>query len=713
MKELVALERHGRVAVLRINNPPVNALSPAVIEALQTKMDVFEADRSFDAMLVACDGRTFVAGADITMFDRPDFTTGPMNTFLKRLERSDRLVVAVVHGTALGGGLELALSCHYRVALPGTRVGLPEIKIGILPGSFGTQRVPRLAGAPFALDMMLTGRMIDLEAAVKAGLVDTVREGEPLQVGIAYLNELQAAAAPVRRNSEIVPDASSVPEGLFDSARALVKQQKAAYPAAAAVVEAVEAAVTLPFGEGEKVEARLLEACRVSPQSKALRHLFFAERQASKIPGLPKDAELRPVNKVGILGAGTMGGGIAMNFANAGIPTVLVDVSAAAVDRGLALVRRNYEASAAKGKLSAEEVSQRMKFIRGSASDADLADCDLVIEAVFEDMALKKKVCARLGEVCKPGAIIATNTSTLDVDQLAESSGRPGDFIGLHFFSPANVMRLLEVVRGRQTSPDVLATGMKVAASIRKVGVVSGVCYGFIGNRMAEPYAREADMLLLEGAWPGQIDAAIERLGMAMGPCRMLDMAGVDVAAKVVNEQDKAGKLPADPRYRAVARRLFELRRNGQKSGLGYYMYEGRNPMRDPDADAIFAELAKAHGIKRRAEIGDKEIVERLLYPLINEAAKILEEGIAYRPGDVDIVWVAGYGFPDHRGGPVFMADQIGLPKIAERLAHYASATGDPFGYWRPSKLLSQLAREKARLSDWIGPGLNQGGIPS
>ncbi len=703
MQKTVTLNRHGRIAVLTINNPPVNAISPEVTDGIGAAFDAFEADRSFEALLVHCEGRTFVAGADIEAFNRPDFSARPFNSLLARVEKADRLVVAVLHGTALGGGLELALGCHYRVALPRTRVAFPEITLGVLPGGLGTQRVPRLAGAEFALDMMLSGRIVDVQTALKAGLIDDIVDGEPLRVGLDYVNALLDRKTLPRRSSEIDinVDATSLPPDFFADKRAEVMRTRQAYPAASAIVEAVEAAVTLPFAQGVAVEARLFEVCRLSPQSKALRHLFFAERQAGKIPGLPKDIALRPVRKVGIVGAGTMGGGIAMNFANAGITTFVVEAAQEALDRGLAKVRANYEASAAKGKLTAEQVEQRMALIHGTLDYGDLTECDLVIEAVFESLALKKQVCAKLGQICKPGAIIASNTSTLDVDALAEATGRPADVVGMHFFSPANVMRLLEVVRGAKTAPDVLATVMKLAGTIKKVAVVSGVCYGFIGNRMAEAYGREVDFLLMEGAIPAQIDAAIEFIGMAMGPCRMFDMAGIDVVAKVVIERASSGDLPPDPCYRAVVMKLYQQGHLGQKSGAGYYRYEGRKPVTNPEMDRICQALAEEHGIARRTDISNEEIVERLLYPMMNEAAVILEEGIAYRPGDIDVVWVAGYGFPDHQGGPVFMADTIGLPVIAERLAHYAKVRGDDFGYWSVSKLLSRFAGEGQRLSDW------------
>lgn len=455
----------------------------------------------------------------------------------------------------------------------------------------------------------------------------------------------------------------------------------------------LQAAQDEPFDVGIQVEAEAFMALLASPTSKALRHLFFAERQAARIPGLPKDLGLREIRRVGVVGAGTMGGGIAMNFANAGIPVVLIETSDEALQRGLGLVRKNYEASAAKGKLSASQLSERLGLLSGSLDYAALADCDMVIEAVFENLALKKEVCARLGVVCKPGAIIASNTSTLDVDELAEATGRPGDVVGMHFFSPANVMRLLEVVRGAKTAPEVLATVMKISSRIGKLAVVSGVCYGFIGNRMAEVYMREAEFLLMEGAEPQQIDRAVEALGLAMGPCRMLDMAGIDVGAKTVIERGKAGGLPDDPSYRAVVQTLFEMGRFGQKTSLGYYRYEGRTPVPDPELTRICEVLAQQHGIQRRQHISDAEIVERLLYPLINEGADILAEGIAYRAGDIDLVWVAGYGFPDHKGGPLFMAEQIGLQHVAERLAHYAGLRGNALGYWNVNPVLQSQSR--------------------
>jgi 3-hydroxyacyl-CoA dehydrogenase len=700
MKSFATLNRRGDIALLCIDNPPVNAISPAVTEALAAALDAFEADRSYKALVVYGEGRTFVAGGDIALFERDDFSTAPFNGVLARLESLDRIVVAALHGTVLGGGLELALACHYRVAQSHTQLGLPEVKLGILPGSLGTQRLPRVVGVELALDLISSGRSIYAAEALKIGLVDELNDATPRDAGLALASALLARGATPRRISERQAPTEALAPAFFERAMDEAMRRHPFYPSARKIVEAVQAS-TLPFAEGEAIEARLFEELRRSPESKAMRHLFFAERQAARIPELPRDTALRPVRSIGVLGAGTMGGGIAMNFVNAGIPTVLVETSQVALDRGLGIIRANYEASAAKGRLTMQQVEERMALLSGSLDDTVLARCDLVIEAVFENLDLKKQVCARLGAVCKSGAIIATNTSTLDVDQLAEATGRPADVVGMHFFSPANVMRLLEVVRGAKTSPDVLATVMQLARTIRKVAVVSGVCYGFIGNRMAEVYLREAEFLMMEGASPAQIDAAVEALGMAMGPCRMLDMAGIDVGAKVVIEGEKAGHLPSDDSYRAMVRRMFELGRLGQKSGAGYYRYEGRKPVPDAETTRIAKELADRHGIVQRTDIGAEEIVERLLYPLINEGAKILEEGIAYRPGDIDMVWTAGYGFPDHKGGPIFMADAIGLDHVAERLAYYGRVRGNQYSYWSVSRLLASLAQRRQRLGDF------------
>jgi 3-hydroxyacyl-CoA dehydrogenase len=697
--ELVTLSRHGDCALLRIANPPVNAISPEVVQQLTVALDAFEQDRSSRALVVTCAGRTFVAGGDITSFDAADFSAQPYNRVLARLEALDRPVVAAMHGTVFGGGLELALACHWRIAQLGTQFGFPEVKLGLLPGSLGTQRLPRLVGPQLALDLIQSGRSIGTEDAREVGLIDAIVQGEPSEAGLAYARELlQKSAGGARRLSAQAVDPESVLAHLF--AQAQVKAEGSPYPAASAIVRAVQASL-LPFDEGEAIEARLFEHLRSSPESHAMRHLFFAQREAGKIPSLPKDTRTRTVSSVGVLGGGTMGRGIAMNFLNAGIPTVIVETAREPMEQAVAAIRSLYERTAARGRMTAQEVEARMALLARSTDDAAFSDCDLVIEAVFENMDLKKKVMTRLGQICKPGAILASNTSTLDVDELASASGRPSDVVGMHFFSPANVMRLLEVVRGASTAPDVLATVMQVARTIGKVSVVSGVCYGFIGNRMAEPYMREAEFLIMEGAQPADVDRAIQNIGMAMGPCRMLDMAGIDVGAKTVIEYGKAGGLPPDDSYRALARRMFELGRFGQKTGAGYYRYDGRKPLPDMETQRIASELAAQHFIPQRDVISQEEVFERLFFPMVNEAARILEEGIAYRPGDIDVVWTSGYGFPDHKGGPVFLADTIGLARIVERLEHYGRERGNRFGYWTPSPLLKQLAVSGRRLSDW------------
>lgn len=697
---LVALEIVGDVAVLRINNPPVNAVSPAVVDGLSAALDAFEQNPVPRALVVSCAGRTFVAGGDIASFDLPGFSAAPFNRVLARMESQNRPVVAALHGTVLGGGLELALACHWRVAARGTAFGFPEVKLGLLPGSLGTQRLPRLVGVELALDLISSGNSIGEDAALDARLVDRVVEQPVESAAIAIAREILKWGMKLKGLSTLNIPIHSVPAEFFRKAEEAAARKQAHYPASIAIVRALQASL-LPFDEGEKIEAQLFEALRDSWQSKAMRHLFFAYREATKIPALPIDVAVRPVQSAGVLGGGTMGRGIAMNFLNAGIPTVLVETSQMAIDAAVAAVRVQYETSAAKGKLIKGQVEERMALLSGSLDDARLGGCDMVIEAVYEDMDLKKQVCARLGAVCKPGAIIATNTSTLDVDVLAQSTGRPADVLGMHFFSPANVMRLLEVVRGRDTAPEVLGAVMQLARRIGKVAVVSGVCYGFIGNRMAEVYMREAEFLMMEGAAPSQVDAAVEALGMAMGPCRMLDMAGIDVGAKTVIEYGKAGGLPPDDSYRALVRKLFDLGRFGQKTGVGYHRYEGRKPIPDPDTHRIARDLATHHRIIHRHDISAQEIVERLMYTMVNEAAKILEERIAYRGGDIDVVWTAGYGFPDHQGGPLFWADRIGLPSIVARLERFARERGDQFGYWTVSPLLKQLASDGKRISDY------------
>lgn len=693
----VTFQQHAGIGLICINEPPVNALSQEVVAGLTRCLDQFEADASLRALLIYCEGRTFVAGGDISAFSDPDFSAALLNQVLARIESQQRPVVAALHGTTLGGGLELALACHFRVAQSNTKLGFPEIKLGLIPGSLGTQRLPRLVGPQLALEMMRSGRMVSAKQAQAAGLVDALSDAAPLEAGTAYLQELLHAATPIRRLSQTQVVPGDYTE-LLAAAQAGANK-KSAYPAEAVVVRCVQAAIEGDFATGAQIEAEAFEALRHSSTSQALRHLFFAQRRAAKVVGLDAQESRPPIQSVGVLGAGTMGTGIAMCFLNAGIRTVLIDSAQTGLDRGLQIIRRTLESNVTKGRLTPEQLQARLCLLHGALDDQALTECDLVIEAVFENMDLKRQVCERLGKICKKGAIIATNTSTLDVDVLADATGRAADVVGMHFFSPAHIMQLLEVVRGAKTSPAVLKAVMDLAKKIGKVAVVSGVCYGFIGNRMAEVYMREAEFLLMEGASPAQIDAAVQALGLAMGPFRMLDMAGIDVGAKTVIEYGKAGGLPPDTSYRAVVRKLFELGRFGQKTGVGYYVYDGRKALPDVQTAQIAADLAQTHGIVQRTDITDQEIVERLLYPLINEGAKILEERIAYRGSDIDVVWTAGYGFPDFLGGPMFMAQTIGLDQIVDRMDHYAQSRGNAYGYWTVSPLLRRLAQSGERFT--------------
>jgi 3-hydroxyacyl-CoA dehydrogenase len=673
----------GPALIIEIDNPPVNASSQAVRAGLMEAFTAAAGRPDILAIILCCAGRTFMAGADISEFDLDALPQPDPNGIHALIEQSRVPVIAALHGTVLGGGLELALGCHGRVALQSTKLGLPEIKLGVVPGSGGTQRLPRAIGVAAAIDMMLSGNPIGADQAVSSGLVDKIVDEDPLRGAFLLACDIARAGGPPPFFSQrpMPADADTI---VAERRKSLPDSERGGL-AAHAILECVEAGGRLSFDEALQFERIAFERCKSSPQSEALRYLFFAEREAARLPGLQASAKPQAIASVGIIGAGTMGGGIAMNFANAGIPVTIIDMNDEALARGLGLVRKNYEASAAKGRLTLDQVEARTALIRGSTDYAAVADSDMVIEAAFENMDVKRDICSKLGAICKPGAIIATNTSSLDVNALAEASGRPSLFAGMHFFSPANVMRLLEVVRGDETAPEVLATILAVAKRIAKVPVISGVCFGFIGNRMLEGYLRETEALLLEGATPSQIDRAIEATGMAMGPCRMIDLAGVDVGAKVVIEQERSGILPDDPAYRVVVRALFAAGRFGQKSGEGYYIYNGRKPVEDPAVDAICRALASQYGVARREDITDAEIVERCMLPLINEGARILDEGIAYRPGDIDVVWVNGYGFPAYRGGPMHMAEVMGHDKLVDRLAHYAATRGNAHGYWTAS----------------------------
>ncbi len=699
MTNPVSLSIRDGIAVIAVDNPPVNALSHAVRAGLVDAIGQVAADPQCRAAVLACKGRTFIAGADISEFGKPLAKPG-LNTVVNTIEACDKPVVAAIHGTALGGGFEVALGCHYRVASPGAAVGLPEVKLGLLPGAGGTQRLPRLIGIEPALDAMLAGKPVPAAKALELGAIDAVVDGDLVDAAVAFVERLLNEAKGPRRLSEVRIDPATVPDGSFDRYRETLAKTARGYFAPTRIVEAVAAAIDQEFADGLANERRLFEACMASPQSAALRYLFFAERAAAKVDGLSKDTPVRAIERVAIIGAGTMGGGIGMNFASRGIPVRIVDVDEAAIRRGLDVVRGNYGIAVKKGRMSEGDLERTMENFIPTTDYAALADADLVIEAVFENMALKRRIFGELDRVCRDSAILATNTSTLDVDEIAAVTGRPGDVLGLHFFSPANVMRLLEIVRGAKTSDEVLATALKLARSIGKIGVVSGVCYGFIGNRMLEGYSRESNRLLLEGASGAEIDAALREFGFAMGPVAVWDLAGIDVGARMREERRAAGALPDDPSYGRVFDRLAEMGRFGQKTGAGYYRYEAgsRKPVVDPDIEALVEAESSELGIERR-RIDAGEIVERCLYALINEGAKILDEGIAQRASDIDVVYINGYGFPPYRGGPMFYADTVGLDKVYEGICRLRDAQPVDYGYWEPAPLLEKLARTGGRFT--------------
>jgi 3-hydroxyacyl-CoA dehydrogenase len=693
MNNLVDYQKQGSIGVITLNNPPVNALSVNK-GLLQGVLDAFKEgdhDHHVRAFVIIGGGRNFSGGADISEFGKPyDPGKATLADVLAYMDTITKPIVAAISGPTMGGGLELALTCHYRVALTGAQIGLPEVKLGILPGAGGTQRSPRLMGVEEALNLMVAGDPVSSEKAREFGLVDEVVSGDLRAAAISYANKLLKENQGVRRASQLTAALDQPAEAFFAAARERIGKAWRGYPAPLAIVTCVEAAVSQPFAKGLAVERQQFEKLMKSDESRALRHLFFAERQVSKIPDVPEDTPTREIKSAALIGAGTMGGGIAMNFANAGIPVKMLELNREALDKGLGIVRKNYAATVAKGRLTQEAMDKRMGLFTGVTSYDDIKDVDIVIEAVFEDMPVKKQVFEKLDKVCKPGAILATNTSTLDVNEIAAATSRPQDVLGLHFFSPANVMKLLEVVRAKKTSKDVLATAMKLSKAIKKVGVVAGVCDGFIGNRMLHGYFREAGFLLEEGALPQQVDKVIEDFGFAMGPFRVGDLAGLDVGWYIRKRQ--AATRPAHLRYSKVADQVCELGRFGQKTGAGWYRYEAgsRNPIPDPVVEELIVRASKEAGIQRR-QISDQEILERCIYALVNEGAKILEEGIALRASDIDIVYIYGYGFPRYRGGPMFYADTVGLDKVLESVWRFHSTHGE---FWKPAALLEKLAAE-------------------
>jgi 3-hydroxyacyl-CoA dehydrogenase len=674
----ISTTRHGDVLIVTSNNPPVNALGAAVRQGLVAAIEEAEADDAVKAVVIACEGQTFFAGADITEFGKPPVMPW-LPTVVDTIENCSKPVVAAIHGTALGGGLEIALGCHYRVAVADAKLGVPEVKLGLLPGAGGTQRLPRVAGVGHALEMCATGTPISAREAFDCGLVDRLIEGELVPHAVGYAEEVRDVR-PLPKSSEREDRLNQARENpaVFDEFRKANARKFRGFEAPEANIKAVSTALDKPYSEGVIEERKLFMELMSGTQARAQQYFFFAERKAAKIEGLPEGTRPRDVQRVGVIGAGTMGGGISMNFLSAGIPVTIVEMNQEALDRGTGVMRKNYEASAAKGKLSAEQVEKATGLLNPTLDFEELAHCDLIIEAVYEDMGVKKEIFGRLDKIAKPGAILASNTSYLNVDEIAASISRPQDVLGMHFFSPANIMKLLEIVRGAKTAPDALMTAMAIAKRIRKVAVVAGVCHGFIGNRMLMPRQVEATKLLLEGASPEQIDRVHVEFGMPMGPFQMADLAGVDIgwhrdAERIENIRDA----------------LCAIDRWGQKKGAGFYDYDDkRRPTPSPIVQQIIEDFAAKQGVERR-EISDQEIVERTLYTMVNEGAKILEEGMAQRASDIDVVWVYGYGWPVYRGGPMFWADTEGLGTIVEGLKRQEARMGSDFSF---SKLLLDKA---------------------
>ncbi len=681
-------ELHGNVAVITLNNPPVNGLSHALRSRIVAGIDAAAEDARVQAIVLIGSERAFSGGADIREFNTPAAFAEPnLHTAIAVVESSEKPVIAAIGGACMGGGLELALGCNFRVALADAQIALPEVKLGILPGAGGTQRLPRVIGAEAALNMIVSGEPVPADKLKPTALFDEIVSGNLLEAALVFAGKVVSEK---RANKRVRDLKMTFPEheGFFQFARNTVGAMAKNYPAPLKCVDAVAASVTKPFDDGLRVEAGFFRELVLSDESKALRHAFFGERAASKIADVPEDTQPRPIKKVGIIGAGTMGGGISMNFLNAGIAVTILEMKQEALDKGLGIIRKNYEGSLKKGKLSQADLDARMALLTPSLSYDALRDADLIIEAVFEEMGVKEQVFKKLDEVAKPGAILASNTSTLDVNKIASFTKRPADVLGLHFFSPANIMRLLEVVRGEKTAKDVLATVMQLAKKIKKTAVVSGVCDGFIGNRMLHLYMRQADQLVEEGATPWQVDKVIEKFGFAMGPFRVADLAGIDIGyaiRKAKYAQNPALKQPN------VADRVAELGRFGQKTGAGYYKYEAgrRDAIPDPAIEQLIDQVRKEKGVTPR-KVTDDEILQRCVYALVNEGARILEEGIAQRASDVDMVYLTGYGFPIFRGGPMLYADTVGLYSVARACKRFQTQTGDKF--WEPAPLLAQLA---------------------
>ncbi|HKP87254.1 MAG TPA: 3-hydroxyacyl-CoA dehydrogenase NAD-binding domain-containing protein [Blastocatellia bacterium] len=701
MNELVSLSIDGEVAIITVNNPPVNALSPGVPEGIAAAVDSISKDAAVKAGVLIGGGRTFIAGADIKEFGKVtsgEKKGGSLLPLLAAIEDCPKPMIAAIHGTAFGGGLELAMAFHYRVAAPSAQVGQPEVKLGIIPGAAGTQRLPRLAGVARSVEMCAFGEPVKAKDALECGIIDRVIEGDLLEGAVSFAREVVARGGQPpktrERNDKLGDEQTNA--AVFAAAREQAKKTRRGQIAPLAAIDAVEAATKLSFDEGCDKEAELFRECLFSDQSKALIHVFFGEREVARIPDIAKDTPQIEIKKAAVVGAGTMGGGIAMNYANAGIPVLLKEASQDFLDKGLATIKRNYSNSVKKGRFSQEEMDRRMSLIQPTLSYDGFDEADIVVEAVFEGMELKKQVFGELDKVCKPGAILASNTSTLNIDEIAATTSRPQMVIGHHFFSPANVMRLLEIVRGHATSKEVIATSMQLARRLKKIGVLVGNCRGFVGNRMLAPYGREAQFLVEEGAKPEEVDGALYKFGMAMGPLAMGDLAGLDVGWRIRKEY-KHLEDP-DARQPMIADRLCEMGRYGQKTGAGWYRYdENRRAIPDPEVEALIEQAAASAGITRR-KISEEEIIERTMYALVNEGAKILEEGFALRAVDIDIIYINGYAYPAWRGGPMWYADTVGLRKVYDRVLEFHALHGD---LWKPAPLLQQLAEQGKTFADF------------
>ena len=686
INEVTNLNINDNVAILTLNSPPVNALSANVREGLDKGIKEAIANSNVDAIVLICDGRTFIAGADISEFGKEP--KGPsLFEVQEELENSPKPIIAAIHGTALGGGLEVALTCHYRIAVPSAKCGLPEVSLGLLPGAGGTQRLPRLVGVEQALKMVTSGIHLSADKCLKSGLIDKLAtENHLLEDSISFAKEIVSENKPLKKVREIDEKVTAARgnDQLFNDFRNSISRKTRGFLAPEYNIQCIEAAVNKPFDEGIKVERDLFLKLVTGNQSAAQRYFFFSQRQVAKIPDIPKETEKLPIKDVGIIGAGTMGGGIAMNFANAGIPVTIIEQSQEILDKGIGIIRKNYENTASKGRISIDDVEKRMNLINGDVSINSLAEKDLIIEAVFENMDLKKEIFSKLNNVTKKGAILATNTSGLDINEIASTTDSPENVIGLHFFSPANVMKLLEIVRGEKTSNEVIATSMTMAKSIGKVAALVGVCPGFVGNRILAQRQREANKLILEGALPWDIDDALFEFGFPMGPFAMSDLAGLDIGW---NKENSRGET--------IREKLCENDRLGQKSGKGFYIYdENRKKSPDPEVEELIISFAQEKQIKRRS-ISKEEIIERCLYPMINEGFKILEEGMAIRASDIDIIWINGYGWPVYEGGPMFYGNLIGFEKILEWLKKMEEEYGNDF---TPSPYLEKVVKEKLNI---------------